>query len=142
MNKEQNFISAVVYMTNDSAQTLAFFKRLYSCLEEHFVQYEIIAVNAFGEKNIGKELKEWAKSIAKPLTLVHMSAGQAHEQCMNAGLDIAIGDYVFEFDNAELTYPAEIIYESYETALQGNDIVTVCPQKERLVSRIFFSIFN
>ncbi len=142
MTKEQNFISAVVYMTDDSSETLAFLKKLYNCLDEHFLQYEIIAVNAFGEKNIGVELKEWAKSIDKPLTLVHMSSGQAHEQCMNAGLDIAIGDYVFEFDNAELTYPVEIIYKSYEEALQGNDIVTVCPQKEKIVSKIFYSIFN
>lgn len=142
MNKEHNFISAVFYVKDKEPQTLDFLRTLDSCLDEHFLQYEIIAVNALGEQNDSKTLKDWAKETAKPLTMVNMSAGQSHEQCMNAGLDITIGDYVYEFDAAVMNYPKEIIYQAYEAAMQGNDIVTVCPKQEKGSSRLFYSIFN
>lgn len=142
MNKEHNFISAVVYVDGGLAQTAAFLQTLNSSLDEHFLQYEIIAVNALGGQSEAGALREWAKGINKPLTVVNMSAGQPHEQCMNAGLDIAIGDYVYEFDSAAMSYPEEMIYQAYETAMLGNDIVTVCPKEEKGSSRLFYSIFN
>lgn len=142
MSKEHNFISAVVHVEDEAHQTLDFLQALVSCLEEHFWQYEIIAVNVLGEGLGGSRLKEWAKRIEKPLTVVNMSPGQSHEQCMNAGLDITIGDYIYEFDAAIMSFPQEIIYRAYETAMQGNDIVTVCPKQEKESSHLFYSIFN
>lgn len=32
---------------------------------------------------------------------------------MNAGLDAAIGDYVYEFDSTQTPYPIELVFESY-----------------------------
>jgi len=142
MNKEHNFISAVVYVGGELDQTTAFLQTLNRNLDEHFLQYEIIAVNALGGQSDAAALRELAKGIGKPLTVVNMSAGQPHEQCMNAGLDIAIGDYVYEFDSAEMAYPSEMIYRAYETSMQGNDIVTVCPKREKGSSKLFYSIFN
>lgn len=142
MNKEHNFISAVVYIGGESEQVIVFFQALDQCLSEHFLQYEIIAVNALGSLSDAGMLKKWAKGSDKPLTVLNMSVGQPHEQCMNAGLDAAIGDYVYEFDSAEMTYPPEMIYQAYEMAMQGNDIVTACPKQEKGISRIFYSVFN
>ena len=34
MNKEQNFISAVVSISEDGPETMAFFEKLYALLEE------------------------------------------------------------------------------------------------------------
>lgn len=142
MSKEHNFISAVVYAEGRTDQTLEFLQTLESCLEEHFLQYEIIIVNALGKYDGSEKLKEWAKEVHKPLTVINMSIGQPHEQCMNAGLDITIGDYIYEFDTVDMTYPKELIYQAYETAMEGNDIVTVCPKEEKATSRLFYSIFN
>ena len=142
MNKEHNFISAVVYLEDESPQTLDFLQALDASLDEHFLQYEIIAVCLKGKYGTSEALKEWGNKASKPLTMVNMSAGQPHEQCMNAGLDITIGDYVYEFDTAIMSYPKEIIYQAYELAMQGNDIVTVCPKKEKNSSRLFYSLFN
>ena len=44
MNKEQNFISAVVGLDGDSAQDLQFFKVLFDCLDKHFIQFDIILI--------------------------------------------------------------------------------------------------
>ena len=142
MNKEQNFVSAVVYIESDDDHTLQFFQMLHQCLESHFLQYEIVVVNANSTGHSMQNLRNWANCMEKPLTIINMSLRQPHEQCMNAGLDIAIGDYVYEFDSTDMPYSSDIIWTAYQTAIQGNDIVTVCPKKERSVSSLFYRIFN
>ena len=42
-NKEKNFISAVVYLHNDGAQAVRFFKALNAVLDQHFEQYEPVS---------------------------------------------------------------------------------------------------
>ena len=142
MSKEQNFISAVVYIKDDNQGTIHFFDKLNGVLSGHFIQYEIVAVNANCGDHHLSNLREWAKGIGQPLTIINMSLKQAHEQCMNAGLDMTIGDYVYEFDSTDLPYPEEIIWKAYQTAMNGNDIVTVCPKSTVGWSKAFYSIFN
>ena len=64
----------------------------------------------------------------------------ALENAMNAGLDAAIGDYVYEFDAAALPCAPELVFAAYQKALEGNDIVSVCPETSR--SRLFYALFN
>ena len=56
---------------------------------------------------------------------------------MNAGLDAAIGDYVYEFDSTELCYAPPLIMQAYRAALDGSDIVSVCPRTVRGGSSLF-----
>lgn len=142
MSKEWNFISAVVYVEDEQPETMEFFEMLNRVLDEHFMQYEIIAVNACRESYSLPKLKEWASGIKKPLTIINMSLKQSHEQCMNAGLDMSIGDYVYEFDSTDMPYPEVMIWDSYQAAMARNDIVTVCPKKVKGWSRMFYHIFN
>lgn len=141
-NKEQNFVSAVVYVDKVDSNTLDFFETLNACLNQHFMQYELIAVNSAEASHENAALRDWAKGIDKPLTMIQMSLRQPHEQCMNAGLDISIGDYVYEFDSTDMPYDAGLIWEAYQTAMKGNDIVSVCPTQEKISSRLFYRIFN
>ena len=46
MSKEQNFISAVVYIKDDNQGTIHFFDKLNGVLSGHFIQYEIIGFQA------------------------------------------------------------------------------------------------
>lgn len=139
-NKEHNFVSAIVDMSSSGVRDcLPFLEKLNGQLEEHFLQYEIIGVTT-GRRADAAQIRQWANSIKAPFTLITMSLKQPHEQCMNAGLDMSIGDYVYEFDTTEMPYPVETIWKAYETAIQGNDIVSVCPQKTR--SKLFYNIFN
>ena len=142
MSKEWNFISAVVYVRDDSEKTVSFFDALHSVLDTHFMQYEIVVVNASRGDYALPWLRKWADGLQKPLTIINMSLRQAHEQCMNAGLDITIGDYVYEFDGTDMPYPETIIWDAYQSAMSGNDIVTVCPRTVRGWSRMFYRIFN
>lgn len=139
---EQNFISCVVYAAPDHHEVISFFEKLNQCLDRHFKQYEIIAVANHASESSLQQLRKWATTVKKPVTLVELSLHQPLEQCMNAGLDIAIGDYVYEFDAPSDDYPIETIWEAYQVAMNGYDIVTACPTKERFFSKIFYRIFN
>lgn len=141
-NKEQNYISAVTYVDHVGTDTMQFFHMLNSVLEKHFAKYEIIAVTTYSPEHDDRELRSFANEIHMPLTLVRMSLKQPHEQCMNAGLDASIGDYVYEFDTIDMPYDKEEIWNAYVLAMNGNDIVTVCPSKEKITSKLFYSVFN
>lgn len=86
-NKEKNFISAVVYLHNDGAQAVRFFKALNAVLDQHFEQYELVAVDDACADDTIPTLRDWAKALEKPLTILHLSLHQGRETAMNAGLD-------------------------------------------------------
>ena len=141
-NKEKNFVSAVFYLHNDAGQVLPFVSELNARLDEHFEQYELVAVDDCCTDGTLDKLREWAAGLQKPLTILHMSLRQGTEQCMNAGLDCAIGDYVFEFDSVQMQYSSALVWQAYEKAQQGCDIVSVRPQKVNGASRLFYGLFN
>ena len=72
-----------------------------------------------------------------------MSYFHGLELAMNAGLDLAIGDFVFEFDTVEVDYASTEIMDIYYRSLEGFDIVSAVPdRKEKFTSRCFYKIFN
>lgn len=143
--KESNFVSAVVYLHNCENSIKSFLTLLNAKLSDAFLKYEIIFVNDSCTDGTIKIVKETAAqlNITVPVTIVNMSIYQGMELCMNAGLDIAIGDFVYEFDTTQTGYDEALIFEAYKTALTGFDIVSVSPSKDRSVtSRAFYSLFN
>ena len=142
-NKESNFVSAVVCL-HDAGRTAAdFFAALDGVLAQHFAHYELIAVNDGCTDDTVPALKAWAaEHLEAPLTVVNMSLRQGVEKAMNAGLDAAIGDFVFEFDRPAMGYDPDLIWQAYQKALTGFDVVNVCPSRQRLTSRAFYRVFN
>ncbi len=51
--------------------------------------------------------------------------GYSHglEASMNAGIDLSIGDFVFEFDSCFMDFDPDVIMQVYRKSLQGFDIV-------------------
>ena len=140
--KEKNFISAVVYLHNDGARGVEFCRAAAAELDTHFAQYELVVVDDACTDDTVERLKVWGKDQHAPLTILHMSMFHGLEDAMNAGLDAAIGDYVYEFDSTELCYPVDLIFQAYKTALTGSDIVSVCPRTVRGGSSLFYKVFN
>lgn len=141
--KEKNFISAVVYLRDESSAAVPFLSELDAQLDAHFDQYEIVAVNDGSSDDTVELVRQYAKAnLKKPLTILHMSLQQGVEMCMNAGLDMAIGDFVYEFDSTWMEYDANLIWQAYQKALEGNDIVRVCPSRSKGSSRLFYKVFN
>ena len=143
-NKEKNFISAVVYVNNNENEIKEFLKKLNNTLNNSYDKYEIIVVNDDSTDNSINVIREYCKNQSTPcISLINMSFYQGLEQSMVAGVDLSIGDFVFEFDNITLDYDIDLINEVYKTALKGCDIVRVInANKKKGVSSLFYKLFN
>ena len=142
MLKDNNFISAVVYLHNDGARAVEFCRTVAAELDANFKQYELVVVDDACTDDTVKQLRAWGGEQDAPLTILHMSIYHGLEDAMNAGLDAAIGDYVYEFDSTELCYAPTLIMQAYRAALDGSDIVSVCPRTVRGGSSLFTKVFN
>ena len=59
INKENNFISAVIYLQKDETNIDRFLNMLYSVLEANFKKYEIICVSNYFDERTIKQLKQF-----------------------------------------------------------------------------------
>lgn len=141
-NREKNFISAIVYLHNDGDKVVPFFQKLNEILSDHFEKYELIAVDDACTDDSIASLKKWAVNLEKPLTILHMSLYQKRENAMNAGLDCSIGDYVIEFEKVLSNLDFNLVFEAYKKTQEGNDVVSVCPEKVQGTSKLFYKLFN
>ncbi len=144
MNKEKNFVSAVVYLHNGEGRIGPFLERLTETLETNFEHTELICVNDASEDRGVEEVRSAAgRSGSCSVSILNMSYYHGLELAMNAGVDLAIGDFVFEFDTLDTDYGEKEILAVYQKALEGYDIVSAVPdRKQRLSSRLFYRVLN
>lgn len=143
-SKEKNFVSAVVYVRNNEKTIREFIQSIDMLFSDNFEKYEIICVNDASEDNSIVEIKEAAKALEKvSVSIVNMSFYHGIEAAMLSGIDIAIGDYVYEFDRVCVDFDLDMIMRIYNKALTGYDIVSAAAkEKQRRSSELFYSIFN
>ncbi len=142
-NKEKNFISAVVYVHNNEKEIANFLEKLNKKLDENFEKYEIICVNDKSIDNSVEEIKRVSNKMNTMVNIINMSYYQGIELSMNAGVDLSIGDFVYEFDNITIDYDLDVIIQVYQETLKGYDIVSAASnRKKRFSSRVFYKIFN
>ncbi len=143
-NKEKNFVSAVIYVYNHEKALPGLLNRINGILAENFEHYEIICVDDRSTDGSGKMIQKIAGKVeGASVSILHMSYYQGVELAMNAGVDLAIGDFVFEFDKVDEEFPGELLMEVYRTSLTGFDIVSAAPNRaERWTSRLFYWIYN
>lgn len=144
MNKEKNFVSAVIYVNNAENRIEKFLQTIVHVMEENFEHSEVICVNDASDDESFMRIKEVCKSVTSTtVSVVNMSCYHGLESAMNAGLDLAIGDFVFEFDNTFLDFDEKEIMRIYQHSLEGYDIVSAVPnRKEKFSSQIFYRVFE
>ncbi len=143
-NKEKNFASAVVYCFNDTAYIGSFMRELDNFLASTFLKYEIIVVDDSSMDKSVEHIKQYvAHKEGLAVSILNMGFHQGLEASMNAGVNLAIGDFVFEFDSAYVDYDWKVVMDIYLHSLKGFDIVSArMDKKPRLTSRIFYRLFN
>ena len=143
-DKEKNFISAVIYVHNDENHIEKFLGMIRQTLEENFLSSEIICVNDASTDDSVQKIKSVSKAATSTnISVINMTHYHGVELAMNAGVDLAIGDFVFEFDVATSDFQPETILQVYRRCLQGYDIVSASPRGGReMSSKIFYGIFN
>ncbi len=117
-------------------------------LDSNFINYEIVIVNdAYDDESITL-IKDYAHKVSKEekghtITILHMSYRHGLEASMNAGLNLTIGDFVFEFDSVNNDYDWSLLMNVYHHSLKGFDIVSARSSvKSHLTSRIYYTLFN
>lgn len=143
--KEKKFISLVVYLHNVEKEVVPFFEKVIPVFEEKFEQYEVVCVDDGCTDGTVAVLKEYLEEhkLSVMINIVHMSFYHGLESSMNAGRDLAIGDFIYEFDNVYVDYETKLLEQVYEKLLAGNDIVAAGTKESiRLTSRIFYGLYN
>ncbi len=139
IEKEKNFVSAVIYIHNDGKRILNFFDMILQTFEENFLSSEIICVNdASTDESLDNIKKVSQSATSTNISVINMTHYHGVELAMNAGVDLAIGDFVFEFDSVAQDFSAETIMQVYRRSLQGYDIVSASPSGNRETSSKFF----
>ena len=125
-NKEKNFVSAVVYARDVENTIQDFIMNVNKLLEDNFLHYEIIVVNdSSSDSTVDKIKKVVPKLGDASVSILNMSHFQGKELSMNAGQDLAIGDFVYEFDNTVMDYDVSLILDAYKKSLEGLDVLNV-----------------
>lgn len=143
-NREKNFASAVVYVHNAQERVGRFLETLLEALEDNFDHAEIVCVNDCSDDGSVEAIRAASgRARRTSVSVLNMSYFHGLELAMNAGTDLAIGDFVFEFDSPVMDYAPEEIMKVYRRALEGYDIVSAAPdRRQRLSSRLFYWLFD
>lgn len=141
--KEKTFVSAVVYFRNNEHDAAGFIKAIGGQLDAEFENYEIIAVDDRSTDGTIAAVTGAAEGLAGAVSIVGLSIPQGVQLATNAGVDLAIGDFVFEFESCLLDFEPSLIRAAYQAALDGNDVVSAVPDtKPKFSSKVFYGIYN
>lgn len=145
MQKEKKFISLVVYLHDVEDYIEYFLDKILPVCDRHFQEFEMVCVDDGCTDDTVEKLRTYIEKnqIKAMVNVVHMSFFQGLESAMNAGRDIAIGDFVYEFDDVFVDYEPELLIQVYEKLLEGNDIVAAKSKgKLRMSSKLFYALYN
>jgi len=144
MEKEKNFVSAVIYVHDDAGEIEDFLGKIMETFENNFLQSEIICVDD-GSSDASRDIirKVSGQASSTNISLLTMSGYHGVERAMVAGVDLAIGDFVFEFDRVQGDFSPDTIMAVYRKSLTGYDIVSAVPEgKTSLSSKLFYFLFR
>lgn len=145
IEKNKCFISTVVYLHNRSIMEVEnFCDKVVRKLSENFENNEVIFVcDGHGETD-GNTINELLKKLDLSIMAetVQMAYYQGMEAAMCAGDDLAIGDFIFEFDSIDVDYDPELVMNVFNRAREGFDIVSAGDDSMKVGSRIFYKLIN
>ncbi len=137
-NLEQNYISVVAVLNDKQASSVNKIKRIHDILKRNFKNFEIVVVdNLSGSKKLGLLAEEGIHH-----TVVNLSMKHGNQQALNAGMALAIGDYLVEIEDLAFDIDYNQIIEMYRKSQSGYDFVFLTPKTTKLSSKLFYSVLN
>lgn len=144
-SKEPKFISVVARVCNDRQRIRPFLDTVMHTCQTQFQRCELILVDDASTDGTVAEIRAYYEENPADymVSIVKLGIAQGLESAMNAGRDLAIGDFIFEFDDLVVDYEADMIRKAYESCIGGHDIVEVSSDAPmRWTSRLFYGIYN
>lgn len=143
LNKEQTFISNVVYVHNNENTINSFLIKLHNFMNDKFENFEIILVNNYSNDKTYNNITKLDNKYKKNLTLINLPWKHKKEIAMLCGIDITIGDLIYEIEGVNIDYSIELLDKLFEKTMDGYDIVSATPKnRTKLSSRIFYNLIN
>lgn len=135
------FVSAIVYVPREArSAALSMVPEILTALSWAFKEYEVILVNDSGAVLD----KEQLASAGRNIVIVDLAYEHGRERAMTAGDDLAVGDFIFEFDYPLEYVPTNLLGRAYETAgRERADIVALtCRESQAWASRAFYRLLR
>jgi polyisoprenyl-phosphate glycosyltransferase len=127
----QTFVSFVVYIGHEDNSIIShFFKTLTHYANQTFSYYEIIVVNDSTDERTQSLLETEASNLNSHFIILDLSYRHGLEHGMIAGLERAMGDYVFEIDSVQWNYSDDLLEDMFKQAISGFDIVFARAKQE------------
>lgn len=140
--KNHKFVSVVIRCRNAEHRIPRFLAAVDEYFDARFDAYEIVVVNDASSDQSTSVVKTVAPTLHCPVSVVELAHFHGVEAAMVAGLDRAMGDFVFEFDDTYMDYPFEVLDRMYESAVNGFDVVAAAPDRLGWSLRSFYVVCN
>lgn len=142
--KEKNFVSIIVHVKEHGSNLEQFIKSVNTVFQNNFESFEYIVVNNNPNKVSSDLLSNvFLNDINQVIKVVNLSWFHNIEDAMRSGIELAIGDFIFEFDSVFIDFPLDHILQVYYKSLEGYDAVAAEPKsKNSLKSKPFYNILN
>ncbi len=130
-----------MYIHNDERNIGKFINGLLGVLNENFKEFEIVCVDDNSTDNSINIIKDVLKKekVDNAVNLISLSFFHGVELAMNAGIDLSIGDFVYEFDCINMDFDWDMVMQVYRKELEGFDVTSAAPYlKGRWSSKLFY----
>lgn len=147
ISKEKNFVSIIFYVRNSEKYIGSFLHRMLTNISNKFDNFELICVNNDSKDTSVQIVKEVASGFqdknAFVLNIINLSECISFEEAISIGIQLAIGDFIFEFDTPLIDYDEDLIIEAYNKMLSDVDIVAVSPNKKpSVLQKLYYALYN
>lgn len=137
-NLEQNYISIIIVVNDEKKNIIEKINKVNGVLKNNFKNSEILIVDNTSKKISFESLKESKINH----TIIKLPIKHGNQSALNAGIAMAIGDYMVEIEDISFDIDYNQIVDLYKKSQEGNDFVFLTPKKSRWSSKIFYKILN
>ena len=142
--KNKKFISVIVCFQASINDLFNFIKSIDAIFQKRFENYEFIIVNNQPDPLLSLQLKQKiGEEVKGNISIINLSWMHNIEDAMKAGIELSIGDLVFEFDSVYIDFKPDLILEVYKECVAGYDMVSaISKSSKKLRSRYFYKILR
>jgi len=137
-NLEQNYISVIIVVNDEKKDIIEKINEINDILKNNFKNSEILVVDNTSKKVSFESLKKSKINY----TIIKLPIKHGNQQALNAGIAMAIGDYIVEIEDISFDMDYNQIVDLYKKSQEGNDFVFLTPKQSKWTSKIFYKILN
>lgn len=137
-NLEQNYVSVIIVVNDEKKDIIEKINKINDVLKNNFKNSEILIVDNTSKKISFESLKKSEINY----TIIKLPIKHGNQSALNAGIAMAIGDYMVEIEDISFDIDYNQIVDLYKKSQEGNDFVFLTPKQSKWSSKMFYKILN